>query len=124
MRICSAYGAGFWYVPGTDTCIKLGGYLRVDADFNAGVFDNPYWNDDGGQRNRYTNEISARSRLDFSVDTRTATQYGVVRTFAQGDFQFTTLASSQNPNSTSTNLGNNDQLLDTPGGAAGRPSRT
>jgi hypothetical protein len=116
VRICSAYGAGFWYVPGTDTCIKLGGYLRVDADYNAGVFDNPYWNDDGGQHNRYANEISARSRFDFTVDTRTATEYGVVRTFAQADFQFTTLASSQNPNSTSTNLGNNEQLLDTAGG--------
>ena len=35
VRICSLYGAGFYYIPGTDTCIKLGGYLRVDAAFNA-----------------------------------------------------------------------------------------
>ena len=26
VRICSLYGAGFYYIPGTDTCIKLGGY--------------------------------------------------------------------------------------------------
>ena len=26
VRICSLYGAGFFYIPGTDTCIKLGGY--------------------------------------------------------------------------------------------------
>ncbi|MGY2843506.1 hypothetical protein ACVIWU_006617 [Bradyrhizobium sp. USDA 4509] len=26
VRICSLYGPGFYYVPGTDTCIKLGGY--------------------------------------------------------------------------------------------------
>jgi hypothetical protein len=25
VRICSLYGAGFYYIPGTDTCIKLGG---------------------------------------------------------------------------------------------------
>jgi hypothetical protein len=25
VKICSLYGAGFWYIPGTDTCIKLGG---------------------------------------------------------------------------------------------------
>jgi hypothetical protein len=31
VRICSLYGAGFYYIPGTDTCIKLGGYLRVEA---------------------------------------------------------------------------------------------
>src|SRR5664280_3752344 len=35
VRICSLYGAGFYYIPGTDTCIKLGGYLRVDTSFNA-----------------------------------------------------------------------------------------
>jgi hypothetical protein len=29
VRICSLYGAGFYYIPGTDTCIKLGGYLRA-----------------------------------------------------------------------------------------------
>jgi Porin subfamily len=36
VRVCSLYGAGFFYIPGTDTCIKLGGYLRVDATFNGG----------------------------------------------------------------------------------------
>ena len=33
VRICSLYGAGFFYIPGTDTCIKLGGYLRVETAF-------------------------------------------------------------------------------------------
>jgi porin-like protein len=37
VRICSLYGAGFWYIPGTDTCIKIGGYLRVDTTFNGGI---------------------------------------------------------------------------------------
>ncbi len=25
VRICDAYGAGFFYIPGTDTCLKIGG---------------------------------------------------------------------------------------------------
>ena len=37
VRICSLYGAGFFYIPGTDTCIKIGGYLRADTTFNGGV---------------------------------------------------------------------------------------
>ena len=36
VRICSLYGAGFYYMPGTDTCIKLGGYLRADTIVNSG----------------------------------------------------------------------------------------
>ena len=90
VRICSLYGAGFFYIPGTDTCIKLGGYLRVDTTFNGSIYDQPAWSADLGQHNRYTDYYGSRSRMALTVDTRTATEYGVVRTFAQGDFQFTT----------------------------------
>src|SRR5215468_4092949 len=130
VKVCSLYGAGFFYIPGTDTCIKLGGYLRVDTTFNGGIYDAPYWSGDGGQGNRYRDYFQARSRMALTVDTRTATEYGVVRTFGQADFQFSTLGSSRNPNSLNTSLltttsttqiggglvANNAQLLDTPGG--------
>ena len=52
VRICSLYGAGFFYIPGTDTCIKLGGYLRVDLTYNGGIYDGPFWNGEGGIRDR------------------------------------------------------------------------
>jgi hypothetical protein len=53
VRICSLYGAGFFYIPGTDTCIKIGGYLRVDTTFNGGAHGSPAWNGDLGQGNRF-----------------------------------------------------------------------
>src|SRR5262249_19449400 len=37
VKVCSLYGAGFFYIPGTDTCIKLGGAVRVQAEFNTGA---------------------------------------------------------------------------------------
>ena len=118
VRVCSLYGAGFFYIPGTDTCIKFGGYLRVDTTFNgAGVQDQPAWNGDPGQGNRYRDYLSTRSRMALTVDTRTATEYGVVRTFGQADFQFDTLGgATYNPNSLNTNLGNNANLLNSAGG--------
>src|SRR6187549_3555647 len=118
VRICSLYGAGFFYIPGTDTCIKIGGYLRVDTTINGGgAHGAPAWNGDPGQQNRYRDYFVSRSRMALAVDTRTATEYGVVRTFGQGDFQFTNLGGgTRNPNSQATNLGNNTQLLDTAGG--------
>jgi hypothetical protein len=88
VRICSLYGAGFFYIPGTDTCIKLGGYLRADLTINGGVYDQPFWNGEAGIRDRYANFYNDRSRMALTMDTRTATEYGVVRTFAQADFQF------------------------------------
>src|SRR3984893_15561588 len=115
VRICSLYGAGFFYIPGTDTCIKLGGYLRADTTFNGSIQDQPAWSGDLGQQNRYRDYLSTRARLALTVDTRTATEYGVVRTFGQGDFTFDTLGSSSfNPTVLNTNLGNNIPL-NTPG---------
>jgi hypothetical protein len=117
VRICSLYGAGFFYIPGTDTCLKLGGYFRIDTGINVtSAYDAPAWSGDAGQGNRYRDYFQDRSRMALTIDTRTATEYGVVRTFAQGDFQFSTLGGSRNPNSQNTNLGNNANLLDTPGG--------
>ena len=90
MRICSPFGAGFWFIPGTDTCIKLGGYLRVDATFNGGTQGPPAWNGDIGQQNRYR-DYFVRA-FPHGVDRRypDRTEYGVVRTFMQADFQFST----------------------------------
>ncbi|WP_028345642.1 porin [Bradyrhizobium murdochi] len=116
VRICSLYGAGFWYIPGTDTCMKIGGYLRIDTTFNGGIYGGPAWSGDIGQGNRYANYFAARSRLALTVDTRTATEYGVVRTFGQANIQFSTLGNTTfNPNSLATNLGNNTNLLDAAG---------
>jgi hypothetical protein len=88
VRICSLYGAGFYYIPGTDTCIKLGGYLRVETAFNASVFNGAYGGQLGAQ-NRLSNYYTARSRQDLTIDTRTATEYGVVRTFFDATFSWT-----------------------------------
>src|ERR1700692_947772 len=119
VRICSLYGAGFFYIPGTDTCIKLGGYLRVDTTFNgSAVQDAQAYTGDSGQGNRYRNYFSGRSRMALSVDTRTATEYGVVRTFGQGDFQFSTQGNNTvNPTlfSGSPSTGTSRALLNNPG---------
>ena len=88
VRICSLYGAGFFYIPGTDTCIKLGGYLRVETAFNGSVYNGAYATQLGAQ-NRLSNYYTARSRQDLTVDTRTATEYGVVRTFFDATFSWT-----------------------------------
>jgi hypothetical protein len=103
VRICSLYGAGFFYIPGTDTCIKLGGYLRVDTTFNGTTYGGPAWNGDQGQGNRYRDYFVSRSRMALTVDTRTATEYGVVRTFGQGDFQFDNFGNgTKNPTALAT----------------------
>ena len=88
VRICSLYGAGFFYIPGTDTCIKLGGYLRAETAFNSSITA-VLTPDHLGAHNRLSNYYSMRSRQNLTVDTRTATEYGVVRTFFGANFTWT-----------------------------------
>src|SRR5215204_4282900 len=115
VRICSLYGAGFFYIPGTDTCIKLGGYLRVDTTFNGNVYGGPAWSGDLGQGNRYRDSFATRSRMSLLVDTRTATEYGVVRTYGQANFQFNNFGTN-NPSALGVFPGGAANALNTAGG--------
>jgi len=90
VKICSLYGAGFYYIPGTDTCIKLGGYLRAEVAFNTNSNYGISNGSPAGAHNRLSNYYQMRARQDLNIDTRTATEYGVVRTFFDGVFTWTT----------------------------------
>lgn len=89
VKVCSLYGAGFWYIPGTDTCIKLGGYLRVDMGVDTNAVFTGDTNGPGAANNRFSSGYTWRSRQDLTLDTRTATEYGVVRTFMDVTFTWT-----------------------------------
>jgi hypothetical protein len=96
VKICSLYGAGFFYIPGTDTCIKLGGAVRVQAEFNAGTGGTPVGlgqaaeASQGNFTRNLTNDTNWRTRLYFSVDARQQTEYGTLRTFFRFGAQQTT----------------------------------
>jgi Porin subfamily len=36
VRVCDSYGPGYFYIPGTDTCLRIGGYVRYDVDIATG----------------------------------------------------------------------------------------
>jgi hypothetical protein len=89
VKVCSLYGPGFYFIPGTDTCIKLGGYLRVDVLANTNSDATGNTAGAGAANNRFTNGYTWRSREDLNVDTRTSTEYGVVRTYFDATFSWT-----------------------------------
>ena len=35
VKICTLYGDGFYYIPGSDTCIRFSGYIRADYGYNV-----------------------------------------------------------------------------------------
>lgn len=77
VRVCDAYGAGFFYIPGTETCLQIGGYVRYQIDIDA----------DGWTKN---------TRGQLTVDARSETDYGTLRGYIafQGNSNGTALLTS------------------------------
>ena len=79
VKICSLYGAGFYYMPGTDLCIKIGGWVRAEetyGDQNGSMTWGPF---NGNANNRTTSREMLRARGYITADTRNQTEYGTVR---------------------------------------------
>lgn len=65
VRVCDAFGTGFFYIPGSATCLKFGGYIRFEGRF--------------GQDRRGSSDWDFNTRAQFDVDTRTETELGALR---------------------------------------------
>src|SRR5215468_409105 len=95
VKICSLYGDGFYYIPGTDTCLKMGGYLRVQAEYYMGAGGVAIGSGSGeGAQARFardvTNDVNYRTRAAISWDVRQQTEYGTLRTYIRTGIQITT----------------------------------
>jgi hypothetical protein len=62
VRICDVYGTGFFYIPGTETCLKIGGYIREQINVDGGFVG-----------------YNVLSRLNVEFDARSETEIGTLR---------------------------------------------
>ena len=74
MKVCTAFGAGFFYIPGSDTCLKISGEIRADN-----IFRGTKTND----VTRGTDGVVFQGRGKIAFDARTATDYGTLRSLFQ-----------------------------------------
>lgn len=84
VRICSAYGAGFYYIPGTDICLRVGGYMYIEAGWNArNAVPHIYSGNIGAPLiyDRDDNASAYRVSAVMIMDARAQTAIGVVRTY-------------------------------------------
>ncbi|MGU3494033.1 porin [Xanthobacteraceae bacterium A53D] len=95
VKVCSAYGAGYYYIPGTDTCLKIDGYARFDTYINATGTFNPYissgtgagFNGPGASGSAFPFQDAddpaylTRARAVMGMDARTQTDYGTLRSY-------------------------------------------
>ena len=88
VKICSLYGVGFYYIPGTDMCIKVGGYVRSQAEWQSNNGLAPGSTNPGdfgvstitnGLFNRTSDNFAFTGRGVLSVDARNQSEFGTVR---------------------------------------------
>ncbi|MFN3831141.1 MAG: porin [Allorhizobium sp.] len=68
VRVCDAFGTGFFYIPGTETCLKIGGEVR------ATVYAGDRYNSVGDD---WDSEV--RARLTF--ETKSDSELGAIGSF-------------------------------------------
>ncbi len=73
VRVCDAYGTGYFYIPGTETCLKINGYIRFQVDVapNASSIGAG-----GGGSVPNDSDWDARTRGQVQFTAKSDTEYG------------------------------------------------
>ncbi|MGH6925737.1 MAG: porin [Propylenella sp.] len=98
VRICDAFGARFYYIPGTDTCLRVGGYVRAESHYVDGDVGVLY-----STANSQVNNWTTRARGQILLDARTQTDYGLVRAYVA--IEMTVGPGATSTQTTATTLG-------------------
>jgi hypothetical protein len=91
VRVCTAYGAGFFYIPGTDTCLRVGGRARFEYQYVS-------------NRTRNNDVSGFRGLGRLNLDARTQTPYGTLRAFVR--FEIASRTGAQLTSGTQQRYGN------------------
>jgi len=76
VKICDAFGVGYWYIPGTDTCLKIGGYVQLDVWF--------YDNDRVGNYANIANQLTGAVTPTADPSNPLAQTSGVIAGYLYG----------------------------------------
>jgi hypothetical protein len=80
VRICDAFGTGYYYIPGTDTCLRVAGRVRIESHY-ADSFDREDIGVFYGVPLNTVNNWTTRARGYIRLDARTQTDFGLVRAY-------------------------------------------
>ena len=104
VKICSLYGAGFYYIPGTDMCLKIGGWVRFEDAYRGGNSLTFQQLGPGFQNTRTaTNDNVMRTRGYITADARSQSEYGTIRSYIAVGVNFDSPAGGSNATGFSSN---------------------
>jgi len=85
VSVCDAYGAGYFYIPGTETCLRLHGYVRSTIQGGEDVYGRGFENRDGVATLRHApwDSWDNSTRFTLRASTASETDMGTLKTFAE-----------------------------------------
>ncbi|MVA58191.1 porin [Agrobacterium vitis] len=87
VRVCDAFGTGYFYIPGTETCLRVKGYVRFEVQGNSNTNDTGRGSSWRGDERDW----NARTRGLVTFDAKNDSELGTigstitVRTWADED---------------------------------------
>jgi hypothetical protein len=69
VRVCDAFGTGYYYIPGTDTCLRIGGFVRFELRFS----DDDY---EVAPDDEHFESYKFWTRANFQIEARSQTDWG------------------------------------------------
>lgn len=80
VRVCDAFGEGYFYIPGSETCLKLSGQvrMRVIAAGEKTTLDYDDATDTFSLSNAGGDSYSTKARARLTVDAKNDTEFGVL----------------------------------------------
>jgi hypothetical protein len=76
VRVCDAMGVGFWYIPGTDTCLKIGGYVEFTVNIHETA---DVWAGSGTHSAAW--DFATEAGVSFTA--KSMTEYGILTGFVE-----------------------------------------
>jgi hypothetical protein len=71
VRVCDAFGEGYWYIPGTDTCLAISGQVRFGVKAGDLYMDNTHTHGTGIDDDGHEFEFDFDNNKDWTFYTRT-----------------------------------------------------
>jgi len=105
VRICDTYGTGFYYIPGTETCLRVGGFVQYDIHAASGFMGTNYGLGEDLEGDAASDTWGKRARARLIMDARSETEMGTLRGFFVLNFNYTTNGGAGGINSTGDSFG-------------------
>lgn len=81
VRVCDTFGAGFYYIPGGETCLRISGFVWYQINASDG-----------------TDSFTHKTRARLNIDARSDTEWGVLRSYIRLQADWNAQNQNQNVN--------------------------